>query len=316
MKGKLIKNICSKPLMFPGVFHSIESILGKMFGGFISCWHDLPAEIFKSHVESLHPSKPIPLKELIERHKRGKSTKGCFALTFDDGIGTTVRDISNLCASMGWPVTFYVPTGYVDGGILPYQKVEFIDQYLPIGNYLIPNNSKDIQNKKLNKQQLILSLTNLIYTEHFKVVNRILDYFVEQILDKEKKNLLYEEYPKPITWDEIEKLSKNPIISFQSHSVTHTAVSSLSENEIEDEMIKSKEIIEQHTGLKVHSFCYPYGAEKSIGAYAPKIAAKHYNSAVTLMRGRLKKNNPFYLPRIDLYNGDSPGFVRLKVILN
>ena len=217
---------------------------------------------------------------------------------------------------MGWPVTFYVPTGYVDGGILPYQKVEFIDQYLPIGNYLIPNNSKDIQNKKLNKQQLILSLTNLIYTEHFKVVNKILDYFIEQISDKEKNNLLYEEYPKPIAWEEIEKLSKNPIISFQSHGVTHTAVSSLSENEIEDEMIKSKEIIEQHTERKVHSFCYPYGAEKSIGAYAPKIAAKHYNSAVTLMRGRLKKNNPFYLPRIDLYNGDSPGFVRLKLILN
>ena len=93
---------------------------------------------------------------------------------------------------------------------------------------------------------------------------KILNYFVEQILDKEKKNLLFEEYPKPITWDEIEKLSKNPIISFQSHSVTHTAVSSLNENEIEDEMIKSKEIIEQHTGLKVHSFCYPYGNEKSI----------------------------------------------------
>ena len=316
MKGKIIKNICSKPLMFPGVFYSIESILGKMFGGFISCWHDLPAEIFKSHVESLHPSKPIPLKELIERHKRGKSTKGCFALTFDDGIGTTVRDISNLCASMGWPVTFYVPTGYVDGGILPYQKVEFIDQYLPIGNYLIPSNGKDIQNRKLNKQQLVQSLTNLIYTEHFKVVNRILDYFVEQILDKEKKNLLYEEYPKPITWDEIEKLSKNQIISFQSHSVTHTAVSSLGKNEIEDEMIKSKEIIEQHTGRKVHSFCYPYGGAASIGEYAPKMAAKYYDSAVTLMRGRLKKNNPLYLPRIDLYEEDSVGFIRLKVILS
>ena len=302
--------------MFPGVFHPIESMLGKMFGGFISCWHDLSAEIFKSHVECLHPSKPIPLEELVERHKAGKSTKGYFALTFDDGVGAIVREISNLCVNMGWPVTFYVPTGYVDGGILPYQKVEFIDRYLPIGNYLIPNNSKDIKNKKLNKQQLILSLTNLIYTEHFKVVNKILDYFIEQISDKEKNNLLYEEYPKPITWEEIEKLSKNPIISFQSHSVTHTAVSSLSENEIEDEMIKSKEIIEQHTERKVHSFCYPYGAEKSIGTYAPKIAAKHYNSAVTLMRGRLKKNNPFYLPRIDLYNGDSPGFVRLKVILN
>lgn len=316
MKGKLIKNICSKPLMLPGVFYPIESILGKMFGGFISCWHDLSAEVFKSHVESLHPSKPIPLEELIKRHKAGKSTKGCFALTFDDGVSITVNDISNLCTSMGWPVTFYIPTGYVDGSVLPYQKIEFIDRYLPIGNYLIPNDSQYTLNKKLNKQQLIQSLTNLIYIEHFKIINRILDYFVEKVSDKKEKNLLYKECPKPITWNEIEKLSKNPIISFQSHSVTHTAVSSLNENEIENEMIKSKKIIEQHTEKKVHSFCYPYGAKKSIGKYAPKIAAKHYDSAVTLMRGRLKKNNPFYLPRIDLYREDSTSFVRLKVILN
>ena len=93
-------------------------------------------------------------------------------------------------------------------------------------------------------------------------------------------------------------------------------MSGLSENEIEDEMIKSKEIIEQHTGRKVHSFCYPYGGATSIGEYAPKMAAKYYDSAVTLMRGRLKKNNPFYLPRIDLYEEDSVGFIRLKVILS
>ena len=302
--------------MFPGVFYPIESMLGKMFGGFILCWHNLSAEIFKSHVESLHPSKPIPLEELVERHKTGKSTKDCFALTFDDGVGTTVHDISKLCTSMGWPVTFYVPTDYVDGGILPYQKIEFIDRHLPMGNYLITNNNQHASNKKLDKQQLIQSLTNLIYIENFKIINKILDYFVQKILDKKEKNLLYKERPKPITWNEIEKLSKNPLISFQSHSVTHTAVSCLSENEIEEEMIKSKKIIEQHTETKVHSFCYPYGAKKSIGKYAPKIAAKHYDSAVTLMRGRLKKNNPFYLPRIDLYSEDSAGFVRLKVILN
>jgi hypothetical protein len=46
------------------------------------------------------------------------------------------------------------------------------------------------------------------------------------------------------------------------------------------------------------------------------MAAKYYDSAVTLMRGRLKKNNPFYLPRIDLYEEDSVGFIRLKVILS
>jgi len=35
-----------------------------------------------------------------------------------------------------------------------------------------------------------------------------------------------------------------------------------------------------------------------------------------LLRGRLKKNNPFYLPRIGLYKEDNSSFVRLKTVLN
>ena len=122
--------------------------------------------------------------------------------------------------------------------------------------------------------------------------------------------------PQPISWNEVEELSKNPIISFQSHGITHTAVKSLNEAEIKHEMIKSKKIIEDHTGQQVHSFCYPYGNENVIGEIAPVIASKYYESAVTLMRGRLKHSDPFYLPRIDLYSCDTPSVSRLKVLVN
>ena len=315
MKLKLIKNICSSPLIFPGVFHFIESILSKNFGGFICCWHDLSAEIFQRHVESLHPIKPIPLEELVARFKMGKSTKGCYALTFDDGVGKTVRNISKICIKKEWPVTFYIPTKYLDGEILPYQKVEFINKYLPKVKYIVPDFDKNFKNKIIDKKEMIKILTNLLYFENLSKVNKTLDYFIN-FLNEEKKGLLQKEYSKPIQWTEIEELSKSSCISFQSHSVTHSALSSLNENEIEYEMIKSKEIIEEHTNKKVHSFCYPYGAEKSIGKIAPKVASRYFSSAVTLLRGRLKKNNPFYLPRIGLYKEDALSFVRLKTVLN
>ena len=90
------------------------------------CWHDLAPEIFKSHVEALYPSKPIPLDELINRYKSGKSTKNFFAITFDDGVGSTVKNISKVCLQMNWPVTFYIPVGYLNGESLPYHKVEFL----------------------------------------------------------------------------------------------------------------------------------------------------------------------------------------------
>ena len=120
---------------------------------------------------------------------------------------------------------------------------------------------------------------------------------------------------KPISWNEVEELSKNQLISFQSHGVTHSAVSSLSEEKIEFEMTESRKIIESHTNKKVHSFCYPYGSKESIGNIAPKLAAKYFSSAVTLTHGRLEKNNLFYLPRIGLYKEDLRSLARLKTLI-
>jgi len=53
---------------------------------------------------------------------------------------------------MNWPVTFYLPTGYLNGDNLPYQKIQFINEKLPEGNYTIPNNSKRFEKKTFNKK--------------------------------------------------------------------------------------------------------------------------------------------------------------------
>jgi len=311
-----MKNFFSIPLRSRSIFNTCESLLGKSSGGYIISWHDLPAEIFKSQVESLYPSEPIPLDELIKRYKEGKSTKQCFAITFDDGVESTVQNASKVCKKMNWPVTFYLPTGYLNGDSLPYQKIQFIDEKLSEDNYIIPDNLQKFEKKIYNKKELIKLLTKMLYFEHFSVMNNFLDYFIKKISEKEKTSSLKNWCPKPVTWSEIEKLSKDPIVSFQSHSVSHTAVSSLNEKEIEDEMVNSKNLIERYTNQKVHSFCYPYGNEKSIGKLAPKIAPKYFDSGTTLIRGRIKNSDPFYLPRIDLYENDTPHAVRLKVILN
>ena len=317
MKNKKnIKNFFSIPLRSGVAFSVCENLLGKSPGGYIISWHDLSAEIFKSQVESLFPSEPIPLEELIKRYKAGKSIKKCFALTFDDGVKSTVKDVSAVCEKMNWPVTFYLPTGYLNGDILPYQKIQFINEKLPDDNYIIPDSLKKFEKNILSKKKLIKLSIKMLYVEHFSLINNFLDYFIKKILDKEKTNSLKDWCPKSISWEEIEKLSKNPIISFQSHGVSHTAVSSLIEKEIENEMLNSKKLIEQHTNKRVHSFCYPYGSSKSIGKLAPKIASKYFDSGTTLIRGRIKNSDPFYLPRIDLYENDTPHAVRLKVVLN
>ena len=60
-------------------FKHLEKIFNKNSGGFV-CFHDLSPNVFESQVKSISPAKPIPLDELIERYKSGKSTKNCFSL--------------------------------------------------------------------------------------------------------------------------------------------------------------------------------------------------------------------------------------------
>ena len=316
MNRNIIKNFCSKPLMSSTIFNLIDSIRSKLNGGYILCWHDISAEIFKSHVEALFPSRPIPLEELVERHKNRKSTAGCFALTFDDGVGATVRNISTLCLRMKWPVTFYIPTNNIYGEALPSFKIQAIDKYLPNGEYEIEYFDKCAKKTNFDKLGLIKFLHRSLYIKPIHDINTIINHFIELILTKVKPDQLNDSFPQPITWDEIKKISNNSIISFQSHGLSHTALSKLNKGEIENELVESKEIIEQHTGQKVHSFCYPYGNEQVIGKNALEIAVKHYDSAVTLIKGRLQDSNSFYLPRIDLYSSDSPSVVRLKIIVS
>ena len=114
----------------------------------------------------------------------------------------------------------------------------------------------------------------------------------------------------------LKDISKNLLSSFQSHSLSHTACSSLTESELKNEMLSSKKIIEDSTGRKVNSFCYPYGSKKSINELSINVASKYFDTATTLIRGRLKNTNLHYLPRIDLYEENTISFVRLKVSLS
>jgi len=310
--NKTIKNLFSFPYNSNLIFQFTEKFLNKTSGGYILSFHEVSPEIFESHVKSLAPSKPIPLEEMTQRYRLGKSIKDCFAITFDDGVRNTVLRNWEVCLKNNWPVTFYLPTNYINGDNLPYQKIQLIEKMLNNKFYTLPQIDNKNSNK-ISKKKLIGELYKMIYVSNKSKVNLYLNHFIKEIVDYEKvkKNM-----PEAISWNEIREVSKNQLSSFQSHSASHTAVSALSEEEIKNEMVESKDAIEECTGKKVSSFCYPYGAAKSINRLSIELASKYFDSATTLIRGRLKKSDLYYLPRIDFYEENKTSLVRLKVALS
>ncbi len=93
-----------------------------------------------------------------------------------------------------------------------------------------------------------------------------------------------------INWDELNYIQE-PDISFGSHTVNHMILTNEQMDVVEDEICKSREIIEKETGRKVIHFCYPNG---NYNECIKEIVAKSYKSACTTRTGFISKGSDIY----------------------
>jgi peptidoglycan/xylan/chitin deacetylase (PgdA/CDA1 family) len=94
---------------------------------------------------------------------------------------------------------------------------------------------------------------------------------------------------------QITEMIKSGVIKFGSHSHRHLKLTKLSDEEIEEELKTSKEILEKITGQKIISFAYPYG---DYDERVKNIATKFFKNLCTISKGQVKnKNQSLELPR-------------------
>jgi peptidoglycan/xylan/chitin deacetylase (PgdA/CDA1 family) len=108
---------------------------------------------------------------------------------------------------------------------------------------------------------------------------------------------------KIMNWDQIIDLN-NQGVRFGSHSCGHQRLSELSESEIYADAKRSKRILEQKLETDIIDYCYPYAAASKRAQQV--IASAGYKSAVCGVGGASpNRENPFYIPRIEIFGGDS-----------
>jgi peptidoglycan/xylan/chitin deacetylase (PgdA/CDA1 family) len=105
-----------------------------------------------------------------------------------------------------------------------------------------------------------------------------------------------------LTWEEVREMFRSGLISYGSHTATHSILPTLLEEEIKEELNDSREklIAEKAVNPSYATFCYPNGNfNKKISGM---VKDSGYSLAVTTRKGwNDKQSNPFTLRRIGVH---------------
>jgi peptidoglycan/xylan/chitin deacetylase (PgdA/CDA1 family) len=290
----------------------VERLLAKLSGGFVMALHEIAPERLAKLVDGMGPRQLISLSELVRRRKDGKSNSGLFAITVDDGVGVNVRGLTKLFQARAWPATFYLPTRYLDSGeAMAFQLWWSIKPLLPRRKLELNSGTVDFSRPGVF-EEFAAKLERSWYCRRDDEYAPVTLELARIVAREEGAGL---EVPAPISWNEVEQLSRDPLFQFESHGVSHVAMSALTADEIDAEMRCSRRSIEEHTGKPCRHLCYPFGSPESIGRVAPQIARRYYDSAVTMSLNSADRGDLWLMGRIPVYPDNSIARARMKVLL-
>lgn len=113
--------------------------------------------------------------------------------------------------------------------------------------------------------------------------------------------------PEPyLDWEEIMVLADNNI-AIGSHSLTHQSLGSLDENEVIEEAVQSRRVLENRLSRPVHTFAYPFGTKADFNDQTARILREAgYSCAFTSQHGAVNEQlNPYMLPRVKVEGGEA-----------
>jgi peptidoglycan/xylan/chitin deacetylase (PgdA/CDA1 family) len=114
-----------------------------------------------------------------------------------------------------------------------------------------------------------------------------------------------------LTWEEIGELAQRGF-SFGSHTVTHSDLTKLAPKNMEYELKKSKQDLEDHLGREVAALSYPFGRFNP--AVQKEAQRQGYQVCFSIYPGRNQTiNQKLAVKRMGVYGLDSPLSLRIKL---
>jgi peptidoglycan/xylan/chitin deacetylase (PgdA/CDA1 family) len=244
---------------------------------------------------------PVPLAEALGAMERGSLPSRAVAVTFDDGYSDNVEVALPILVRRGIPATFFIATGFLDGGAMWNDAVVEAVRRAP-GSEL---NLGDIQ---LGCHALGTERSRSLAAA---AINRSIKH-----LDPDDRQACVDAVcarvgvdPPPnfmMTAAGVRRLA-DAGMEIGAHTVNHPILRSVSEEKARGEIRQSRDTLQSIIGKPVTGFAYPNGRpELDYTARDRKIVEEEgFAYAVSTKRGAAStKSERFQLPRFTPWDAD------------
>ncbi|NQU34185.1 MAG: polysaccharide deacetylase family protein [Bacteroidetes bacterium] len=243
----------------------------------------------------------ISIDSLYKLFSSNSKSKKNIVITLDDGYLDNYTKAFPIFKKYSVPFTVYIPTSFPDCTAVIWWYI--------IEDIILQNNEIKLKNGVIYNCETI-EKKNLIFLELIKLIKSLP---AANFSDKFKDLFKYykfnsKDYIRKLSldWDRIKEMANNPLVTIGAHTVNHPVLKLMTINSINDEILKSKIIIESRIDCKVLHFSYPFGTRNEVGTREFKISKIfNFRTIVTARHGNIylkHKKHTESLPRVMLKN--------------
>jgi len=236
----------------------------------------------------------LPLSEAAQRLPRGDLPARAACVTFDDGYADNHDVALPILQRFGIPATFFVTTGFLDGGRMWNDTIIESIRRIPEPMLVLTDLGLDtyslntIEERRATAQLLLKAIKHRPYAERSEIVEKIATLSAQPLPD----GLM-------MTRSQVRALH-DAGMEVGGHTVTHPILARIPREQAEREMREGKEVLEGVLGAPVQLFAYPNGRPiEDFGTEHVALARKlGFRAAVTTSWGAARPaSDEFQLPR-------------------
>jgi peptidoglycan/xylan/chitin deacetylase (PgdA/CDA1 family) len=248
-------------------------------------WQHMLVQQFSEQIKWLsRHCRCISVGELLDAHARGAVPGNAVVITFDDGFANNLHAALPILEKHRVPATFFIASGSIESSkpMWPEQIAAIISESRQSGlSYAGKQYPLRNEQERGAAYKAIARLVKPLVGEHR---DRALQSLASSagVRDEEWSGGRFARQARMMSWSELRQLAGSSWTSIGAHTVNHYQLASLQDEIAREEIVASRQVLQEQLNLDVESFAFPYGgATDYLERHRDMVADAGYKAAFT-----------------------------------